>query len=280
MAQESSDLIGFTDFKIPFLKIPKLQSLRNPFNEPIYYREMQSSSETLVFVIHGLGGDSRYLTQLGLSISAQSSYHVVLPDLKFHGEMNQGNSVSLQSHQDIVLELDFLLNNITQRKKITNVVLVGHSLGGAIVLKWLSEKPPRAFSKIVLISPYLPEPYNVESIQFSRWIARDSGNLSLQFPESSKWGSEIEHYDRTFIRACVPETVDFNECAKLCENLNIVVSDADQILDIAKYRNFFQHKIGIKLLELSGLSHIGLVTSRSSSLSIADYLISTGTKLS
>ncbi len=278
MADENSDLIGFSDFKIPLLKIPKLKSLRNPFNEPIYYRELESSSEILAFVIHGLGGDSRYLTQLGLSISTLSSCHVVLPDLKFHGEMNQGNSVSLLPHQDIILELDFLLENIKQRKKVSNVVLVGHSLGGSIVLKWLLEKEPNSFSKIALISPYLPEPYNVESVQFSKWIKRDNGNLSLQFPESSKWGSEIEHYDRSFIRACVPETIDFGGCAKLCESIDIFASDADQILDINKYRRFFQNLRGIRLIEQTGLSHIGLVTSRASSQTIADHLLSIGTK--
>jgi hypothetical protein len=272
MTAKPGDLIGFSDFKIPILKIPKLKSIRNLFNEPIYYREIESASETLIVVVHGMGGDSRYLTQFGLQLAGHTGHHIILPDLKYHGEMNTEKSVRLKHHEDVVMELEFLVENIKQRRAVTDVILIGHSLGGAVVLKWLLGKPPQSFKKVALIAPYLPEPYNVESKDFHLWLQRSENKIKLLFPEQAKWGSEVEEYDDSYIRSCLPERLSLQECLNLCADISLVVSQTDQILDIKKYRQHFQNEKNIKYFELPDLSHIGLVTSSQSSKQISALL--------
>lgn len=267
------DLIGFSDFKIPILKIPKLKSLRNPFNEFIYYREIESASDTLVVAVHGMGGDSRYLTQLALALSLRpDAPHVLLPDLKFHGEKNSGSSVKLEPHQDIISELQFLLENIKSKKTFSKIILVGHSLGGAVVLKWLSEQPNSTFHKIVLVSPYLPEPYNVESSRFSKWLKREGIKMLLQFPEKSKWGTEVDEYEESYLRSCLPKDFPIENWLEKCSDISLVVGTDDKILDIQKYRLFFKDEVGIKFFEFSDLSHIGLVTSALSAGRISEAI--------
>ncbi len=272
MKEKSPDLIGFSDFKIPILKIPPLKKMRNPFGEMIHYREIEGSTDALVIIVHGMGGDSRYLTQLALHVSQKTQHTVVLPDLKFHGEGNKEKSVALKNHENIVMELDFLTDNIKQRKNLSKVILVGHSLGGAVVIQWLLQRPQNIFLKILLISPYLPDPYNVESASFPFWVKRDGPKLKLQFPEQARWGSEVEEYDETYIRACLPESFTFEDCLNLCSSIQIVASDTDQILDIQKYRNHFTSLAKLKLIELSGFSHIGLVTSPDSARQISELI--------
>lgn len=273
-----SDLIGFADFKIPFLKIPKLMSLRNTFNEPINFRLIDGTTDTVVVLVHGMGGDSRYLTQLALQFSQSTRHTILLPDLKFHGEGNQDRAVKLLPYQDIVTELQFLLDNLKNKySQINKVVLVGHSLGGAVVLKWLLSQPKNTFQKVGLISPYLPEPFIVESKRFNQWLKRaDDGKLLLKFPEQAKWGSEIEDYDSSYIKSCLPENLDIQACADLCSELFLFVSDADQILDVEKYKKYFENDGRIKLNVQSGFSHIGLVTSPQSGHTISSILF-TGT---
>lgn len=278
MTTKPTDLIGFTDFKIPFLKIPKLKSLRNTFNEPINYRLIDGTTDTVVVLVHGVGGDSRYLTQLALQFSQTAQHTVLLPDLKFHGEGNQDRAIKLLPHQDVVTELQFLIDNFkSSHSQIKNVILVGHSLGGAVVLKWLLSQPKNTFQKVGLISPYLPEPFNVESKRFNHWLKRtDDGKMRLKFPEQSKWGSEIEDYDSSYIESCLPEKLDIQICADLCSEIFLFVSDADQILDVEKYKKYFENNKDIKFTIQSGFSHIGLVTSPQSGHTISSKLF-TGT---
>lgn len=279
MTTKPTDLIGFTDFKIPFLKIPKLKSLRNSFNEPINYRVIEGTSDSVIVLVHGMGGDSRYLTQLAVQFSNSTRHTLVLPDLKFHGEGNQDRAVKLLPHQGIVTDLEFLLDNFKRsHSNIEKVILVGHSLGGAVVLKWLLSQPKKTFQKVGLISPYLPEPFIVESKRFNHWLKRtDDGNMLLKFPEQSKWGSEIENYDLSYIKSCLPENLDIQVCAGLCPELFLFVSDADQILDIQKYKQYFESNKNITFNVQHGFSHIGLVTSPQSGHTICSVLF-TGTK--
>tara|TARA_B110001454_G_scaffold219194_1_gene251298 strand:- start:53137 stop:53970 length:834 start_codon:yes stop_codon:yes gene_type:complete len=273
MTDRPDDLIGFADFKIPIMKIPKLKSLRDPFNEPIYYRIMDGTTDTAIVLVHGMGGDSRYLTQLALQLSQATQHTILLPDLKSHGEMNQDRAVKLLPHQDVITELQFLLDNWKQNHlMIKNIVLVGHSLGGAVVLKWLMSQPIGTFQKIGLIAPYLPEPYNVESSRFGFWVKRTDEKLLLRFPEQAKWGSEVEEYDASYIKSCVLENLDWQQCHERCPDLNLFVSDADLILDVKKYQNHFASKSEINFRVFNGFSHIGLVTSPKSGQQIASEL--------
>lgn len=267
-----NDVIGLSDFKIPILKIPKLKSLRNAFGEMIHYREFDGHTTQLIVAVHGMGGDSRYLTQLGVQLAQKTGAHILLPDLKFHGENNQEKSVHLLPHQDVVFDLDFLLEHIKAKKNIYDVVLIGHSLGGAIALRWLLGKPARTFKKIVLIAPYLSEPYNVESRLFPMWVKRKEQKLHLQFPDQTRWGSEVEEYDETYIRSCLPGEFTWDQCVNLCSDFDIIVSDGDLILDINKYRNYVQDSPLVKLKELAKLSHIGLVTSPESARTISEWI--------
>lgn len=272
MTDKQKDLVGLRDFKIPVLKIPTIRSIRNRFGEAISFREFENTSSTLIVLVHGMGGDSRYLTQLGLQISQKTGYQVLLPDLKFHGEMNSEKSVKLSPHQDVVGDLDFLLDSVKIKNNFSNIVLVGHSLGGAVVLKWLLSKPKNYFQQIALIAPYLPTPFNVESENFPLWVVKQGENLRLRFPEQSKWGSEVEEYDVSYIRSCLSDSFDMSVCLEYCSDFSLIVSQADLILDIQKYRNFFQKLPGIKMLEQPGLSHIGLVTSPESGKKIVEFL--------
>ncbi|MBL7543998.1 MAG: alpha/beta hydrolase [Bdellovibrionaceae bacterium] len=276
MKTQSNDLIGFSDFKIPILKIPPIQSIRNPYGEAIYYREFENPSDTLLVLVHGMGGDSRYLTQLGIQLASRTKFHVILPDLKHHGEMNNEKSAKLGPHEDVVLDLNFLKDNLLQRRGFSKVMLVGHSLGGAVVLKWLLSQPPNVFQKVVMISPYLPQPYSVESKNFPLWIKRtDDGRMKLKFPEQAKWGSEVEEYEASYIRSCLPEPLSWDSCLQRCSGITVIASDSDLILDIEKYRRHLANQNKIKFFEIPALSHIGLVTSGENGKKIFDLAFST-----
>jgi len=70
------------------------------------------------------------------------------------------------------------------------------------------------------------------------------------------------------------ENLDLNECHKRYADLNLFVSDADLILDVKKYQNFFANTEEIKFHVLHGFSHIGLVTSPQSGHQISSMLFS------
>jgi len=104
-----------------------------------------SNNQTLV-LLHGLGGTYRYW-ETGLTELTQQ-YHVVLIDL-----LGFGDSPKPWINYTKVQHLSALENTIAD---LTNIVIMGHSLGAALSLTY-SRKHPEQVNKLILLSlPYFP----------------------------------------------------------------------------------------------------------------------------
>lgn len=92
----------------------------------------------LVILVHGLGGnaDSAYVATL-FKIFKQSSYRAVLMNLR--GASGEPNRLPRAYHGGDTNDLAYLLNILKLREPSTKKAVVGISLGGNILLKWLGE---------------------------------------------------------------------------------------------------------------------------------------------
>lgn len=93
----------------------------------------------LVVLLHGLGGsvDSTYVTGQ-LSAYNQAGYRAVL--MHFRGASDTPNRLPRAYHSGETQDLDFLLNELATREPYTPKAVVGISLGGNVLLKWLGEQ--------------------------------------------------------------------------------------------------------------------------------------------
>lgn len=93
----------------------------------------------LVVFLHGLGGsmDSTYAAGLMRAFN-QCGWRSVL--MHFRGAGKEPNRLSRAYHSGDTADLDYLLHLLDKREPQTKKAVVGVSLGGNVLLKWLGEK--------------------------------------------------------------------------------------------------------------------------------------------
>ena len=119
----------------------------------IYY-ETAGAGEPLV-LIHGIALDSRSWLDLPQFLSKK--YTVLTYDLRGHGQSFA--PATGYSYRDHVNDLKLLLNDLGFQK----ITLLGHSLGGAIAIKFALEHPEKVKSMI------LAAPHVVGYKEYSNW---------------------------------------------------------------------------------------------------------------
>ena len=111
-------------------------------------------SKGLVFVLHGLEGHSRRKYVLGM-VRAARLHGLDAVAMNFRGCSGEPNRKAAMYHSGWTLDLHESLLMIASRNSYPRVHLVGFSLGGNVVLKYLGENPaviPDIVSRAVAIS--------------------------------------------------------------------------------------------------------------------------------
>lgn len=93
----------------------------------------------LVVLLHGLGGSvqSGYIAGLMQAFN-RCGWRAVL--MHFRGASHEPNRLPRAYHSGDTADLDFLLRLLAQREPHTPKAVVGFSLGGNVLLKWLGEQ--------------------------------------------------------------------------------------------------------------------------------------------
>ncbi|MGL4207195.1 MAG: alpha/beta fold hydrolase [Aeromonadaceae bacterium] len=106
----------------------------------MHYRESGAADAPAVVLIHGLFGDLDNLGQLARHLA--NEFRVIALDMRNHGHSPHQASMSWDE-----LSLDLL--NLLDHLAIPCAHLVGHSLGGKLVMQFALRYPTRAVSLVV-----------------------------------------------------------------------------------------------------------------------------------
>ncbi|UCG01024.1 MAG: alpha/beta hydrolase [Candidatus Heimdallarchaeota archaeon] len=107
-----------------------------------YYKPTKPDTPNLVF-IHGAGGDKTQWEKQRIFFQ-QYGWGVISLSLPSHGQSPHAVSLSLDNYVETVYEI--LIN-----QNLENVVLIGHSMGGAIALQFTLKYPGSIIDKLILI---------------------------------------------------------------------------------------------------------------------------------
>lgn len=116
----------------------------------LHYVDYGRADAPLLVLVHGGRDNARSWDFVAAAL--RDRYHVVAPDLRGHGDSAWAIG-SQYAMPDYLLDLNQLLRHIGMRP----VILVGHSLGGAIVLQYAGTYPDRV-SCVVAIEGLGPPP--------------------------------------------------------------------------------------------------------------------------
>lgn len=120
----------------------KKKSLTLDFGKMAYHENSVKSEKTLV-LIHGFGGNKDNWNRM--VDLWKGKYHVIAPDLPGHGESVSSETLGYTTAQQAERFEAFL-----KAKKVKNIHLVGHSMGGAIALRYVHNNTENVKSLILI----------------------------------------------------------------------------------------------------------------------------------
>jgi len=136
-------------------------------NQQIHYIETGDSTKPTLFFLHGSPGSwDAYKTYLS-DIDLQKKYRLIAIDRPGFGYSNFGEA------EDLEIQANLILPFIESKNNNQPVTLIGHSMGGPVVVK-LATLAPKLFKNIVIlagaIDPKAETPENWRPILMSKPI--------------------------------------------------------------------------------------------------------------
>lgn len=147
-------------------------------NVPIYYAKTESKNGYTLLFIHGLGCNSNYWKAQKEYFS--KNHQVVTVDLAGHGlsDSDRNNFTINQFANDIVAVIDEL--------QLTNVVLIGQSIGSAAAIESTLIRPDKVIAN----------------------IAVNSFDSNKQWPKASEIEATMHPYKENFYKTIYPQIKD------------------------------------------------------------------------
>lgn len=132
-------------------KFEKIELPDGDFIDLAWSTNQLAPDSPLVIILHGLGGglQSAYVARFMRAFNAQG-WRAVL--MHFRGAGQECNRLPRAYHSGDTADLDFFVDVLKLREPDTKKAVVGVSLGGNVLLKWLGEKQIRSIDTAVAVS--------------------------------------------------------------------------------------------------------------------------------
>lgn len=155
----------------PVDKIEKIDLPDGDFLDLVWSKADLPETSPLVVILHGLGGcvNSSYVARF-MKVFNQQGWRAVL--MHFRGAGEELNRLPRAYHSGDTADLSFLIQTLHQREPTTQKAIVGVSLGGNVLLKWLGEQEDRSHihAAVAISVPFvLNKVANRINVGFSRF---------------------------------------------------------------------------------------------------------------
>jgi len=157
------------------------------------WQGQQTGIEPIVLVLHGLEGSSHshYARAMGHALP-QHNFRVVV--MNFRGCSGSHNRLTRSYHSGETEDINYVVKNIQKHNPDASIFVIGFSLGGNVLLKWLGEQKTDApITAAVAVS-----------VPFDLGVAADRMTQGL---------SRI--YQRYFLSSLIPKIVAKNKLIEL-----------------------------------------------------------------
>lgn len=200
-------------------------------NMDFYYRELCADNRRnqTILIAHGWLGMGEHWMKIG-EFLADYGFHVLIPDLPNHGRSFHTEDFSYE-------EIAIFLHEFVNRKKVSEQpILIGHSMGGKIIMK-MGDLFPNAYDRLVVIDilpisyPFLLQQGGVAEVI-----------LNTEIEKFTTRGELLSHF-RNYIK-------DKGWLALIMQNVQCAVSDLDNKMILSWKSN--AHMLAEKMDEVAG----------------------------
>lgn len=249
------DTLGLSQFKIPIGKIAPLIEWKDRQGQVFSYRHYPAWSENLIILFHGVGSDSRYLAVLASMIAEKGLAQVVTPDLRGHGS-SFGVSDKIKANQ-LEVDLEELWVHLKQQHSLQQIVLAGHSMGGAFALRCASKRVIPGLRGVWAIVPHLPEKLHLHQEDWGRWIEVKDGQIQVQLPKAFQTGREKLSYSAEYLEAVKMD--DELESMSPSSHCLVSIGGRDPLYKNQDLKKYLQQLKTIKLLYFEEANHFSII---------------------
>lgn len=141
--------------KAPITQFERLELPDGDFIDLAWATHHLKPDTPLVVLLHGLGGDINS-TYVAGQLKAYNLHGWRAVFMHFRGASDTPNRLSRTYHSGETGDLNFLLQTLNQREPKTKKAVVGVSLGGNVLLKWLGEQGAQSLihASIAISAPF------------------------------------------------------------------------------------------------------------------------------
>ena len=107
----------------------------------VVYSEGGPPDAPTLVLLHGYTGDRNHWNRVARELTAR--WHLVVPDLPGHGETPLGDNASADGMSNTLIDF-------ARAKGLTDYVLVGHSMGGAVATLWALGQPDQTRGLVLI----------------------------------------------------------------------------------------------------------------------------------
>ena len=187
----------------------------------------EKESPKVAILLHGLEGNAQRTYMRGQAkVLVENGWNVVA--VNFRGCSGEAN-LSYQSYNaGKTDDLEAVINSILKKDKYSEISLIGFSLGGNLLLKYLGEREtlPKEIKKAVAISTPVSLKGSLDSLnQFSNWVYHTSFLLNLRKKYKTKM--------KDFPEKMTPS--DYKKITSLLEFDNVYTAPAHGFKDALDY---------------------------------------------
>lgn len=252
------DAVGLSELKIPLQKVAPLTVFQTRAKETLAYRVYPAWSENLLVLIHGIGGDSRYLAILASAISAAGLATVVTPDLRRHGELPHGPRATVKSSSQLEQDLEECLIHVRQSRPAQKIFWAGHSLGAALALRMALGAGSFWNQGLLMVAPFFNPDLHLNEPNYGGWISRDGDLIRVHMPEAYRTGSEVLEYEGDFVRAALPGPEFAQKWSVANFKSRVILAQEDRVLNAERAQAFLGSIPSVQSVAIPG-SHLGIV---------------------
>ena len=240
----------------------------------LFYRLIKSpkKKQTLVIILHGSSYHGSYLVPLGLQLHENAD--ICIPDIRGHGKSGQlGTCAYIGQLED---DLSDLIKKLSSKSSYKKIVIVGHSSGGGLAIRFASGKYKDLAHQLILLSPAIITAPTMNTPGAKSWaqvnkiklmellalnaigISRFNTTVVVRINKKQDQcdGSETMSYDYNLSVSMHPRIPYHKDLKTVAEKTTLLVGELDEINNPYAFENLFPKKT-VKILPDTG--HLDIV---------------------
>ena len=277
--------------RIDFSTLPEPTFFPARDGTPLAVRIYSANASTVIVALHGSSGNGRYYLPMARHLSALGTVAVYAVDLRGHG-LSGGRRGDVDYVGQLEDDLADVLTVVRMRHPGARIVLMGHSAGGGLAVRYAGGERKPAVDGYILLAPYLGPWAPTTRPSAGGWATTDTlkiARLKLQsalgitrgqddvvvrfdMSDAERARGGVGAYTYRMAASISPRSLRGADLAAVGEPLLVLVGERDESFYPDRYEALVHEYTKATVGVLPGITHLELVVHPSTAQAIGTWL--------